>query len=280
MWNRSSRTYTAWKRCRRAHPVTPSQPNRTTPAARATKLWTKFGFTEPADLVLEDLAFALGVVVIEGRLDSADARLIRNRDKGLIRVREDIPEGGRKRFALGHELGHWELHAGVSQVFSCTSEDMLAGYKGSAHEVEANLFAAELLMPRNLFRRRMGNEDPLAPVLRDLAGYFQTSLTATAVRFVELADEKYAMVLVEDGRVRWWRASGAFEGFWIDPKLEVSPATLAGAYLNGEPLPPGAEEVDGDAWLGSKAPQVGDPLFEVAIPLTAYGQILSMLWPA
>ncbi len=258
----------------------PSQPNKIAPVARAAKLWARFGFSEPADLVLEDLAFALGVVVIEGHLDSADARLVRNQKKGLIRVRKDIPEGGRKRFAIGHEMGHWELHEGVSQVFSCTSEDMLSGYKGSAPEIEANLFAAELLMPRSLFRRQMGCENPSALVLRDLAGYFQTSLTATAVRFVELSDEKCAMVLVEDGRVRWWRASEVFDGFWLDSKMQVSSATVAGAHLTGEPLPHEAEEVDGDAWLGSKAARVADVLYEVAIPLTGYGQILTLLWPA
>jgi Zn-dependent peptidase ImmA (M78 family) len=260
--------------------VITSQPNRIAPVARAMKLWARFGFAEPTDLVLEDLAFALGVVVIEGRLDSAEARLIRNRDKGLIRVREDISEAGRKRFAIGHEMGHWELHAGVSQVFSCTSEDMLAGYKGSAHEIEANLFAAELLMPQSLFRRRAGANDPSVPVLRDLATYFQTSLTATALRFVETADEKYAMVVVEDGRVRWWRASEAFGGFWLDPKTVVQPDTVVGSVLNGEPLPTRAEKVDGEAWLGSKAASIAESLFEVAVPLTSYGQIISMLWPA
>src|SRR5262245_59118721 len=113
---------------------------------RAAKLWARYGFATPDDLVLEDLAFALGVVVLEGRLDSADARLIRRGQKGLIRVKEDIPEPGRKRFAVAHEIGHWELHQAVSQVLSCTSEDMVAQYKASPPEIEANYFAAELLM--------------------------------------------------------------------------------------------------------------------------------------
>lgn len=80
--------------------------------------------------------------------------------------------------------------------------------------------------------------------------------------------------------MRWRRASGAFDGFWIEPKSVVSPATVAGAYLAGELLPLEAEEVDGDAWLGSKAARVADPLYEVAIPLTRHGQVLSLLWPA
>src|SRR5262245_29936240 len=102
------------------------QPDRITPFAQAAKLWKRFGFTAPAELVPEDLAYVLGILVLEGPLDSADARLIRNRHKGLIRLNADIPEPGRKRFAIAHEVGHWLLHGNVSQILSCSSDDMVA----------------------------------------------------------------------------------------------------------------------------------------------------------
>src|SRR4051812_13642102 len=92
----------------------------------ARRIWKRYGFREPRDLVLEDLAFALGVVVLEEPLESADARLIRGTKSGIIRVNSNIPWEGRKRFAIGHELGHWHLHANVSQLLACTSEDMRA----------------------------------------------------------------------------------------------------------------------------------------------------------
>lgn len=256
------------------------QPNKVVPGARAMKLWTQYGFTSPTDLVLEDLAFALGVVVLEGRLDSADARLIRNGKKGLIRVKEDIPEPGRKRFAIAHEIGHWLMHESLSQVLSCTSEDMVDRYKSSVPELEANAFAAELLMPRTLYRCRVGTEVPSPALIKDLADYFRTTLTATVVRFVEVEEEACAMVVTENGRIRWWKANDRFDGFWLDSKAEVSPNTVAGAYLNGEPLPEEAEVVDGEAWLGKKSERVAESLYEVAIPLGRYGQIISLVWPA
>jgi hypothetical protein len=244
------------------------------------KLWARYGFTLPEDLVLEDLAYALGVVVVEGRLDSADARLIRKGLKGLIRLKQDIPEVGRKRFAIAHEIGHWLMHEAVSQVLSCTSEDMVAQYKTSAPELEANAFAAELLMPRHLFRKRVGTAVPSPRLLKELADYFRTTLTATIVRFVEVEEESCAMIVTEAGRVRWWRANERFDGFWIDARAEVSPNTVAGAYVNGEPIPEEAEEVDGEAWLGSRADRVASSLYEVAIPLGRYDQIISLVWPA
>ena len=98
------------------------------PTTEATRLWNLYGFETSADLVLEDLALAMGVVVLDGNLQAADAWLVRKGDKGIIRVRNTIPESGRRRFAVAHELGHWSLHKSLSQLLSCTSEDMLARY--------------------------------------------------------------------------------------------------------------------------------------------------------
>ena len=82
----------------------------------ASKTLRRFGLRDPRRLVLEDLAMALGVVVIDAPLQGAEARLVRRGEKGLIRVSEDIPELGRRRFAIGHELGHQiERHPGFGQ---------------------------------------------------------------------------------------------------------------------------------------------------------------------
>ena len=124
-----------------------NRPSPIIPHGKAHDVWKLYGFTSPKELVLEDLAFAMGVLVMEGRLDGAEARLLRKGSRGIMRVKADIPEPGHKRFAIAHELGHWLLHGSVSQVLACTSEDMVAQYKGSEPEIEANYFASALLMP-------------------------------------------------------------------------------------------------------------------------------------
>ncbi len=112
----------------------------------AAKLLRRFGLRDPRNLVLEDLAMALGVVVVDASLKGAEARLVRRGKKGLIRVSDAIPEAGRRRFAIAHELGHWSVHAHTSQLNLCLDEDIV-GYKGSREELEANAFAGSLLMP-------------------------------------------------------------------------------------------------------------------------------------
>ncbi|QQS09028.1 MAG: ImmA/IrrE family metallo-endopeptidase [Phycisphaerales bacterium] len=69
---------------------------------------------------------------------------------------------GRYRFTLAHEIGHWQLHRKVflrdetqmsltaisdAPAFVCRSTDQ------AREEVQANMFAAFLLMPRDLIRR-------------------------------------------------------------------------------------------------------------------------------
>ena len=192
------------------------KPSKVLAAGAAIKLWKLYRFPSARELVLEDLALALGVLVIEDRLDTAEARLVRNGPRGLLRVNEAIPERGRKRFAIAHEIGHWILHRDSSQLNICNNADMIAQYKASATEVEASFFAAELLMPQAAFAPLLRRVRPSFRLISELATEFDTSLTATAIRCVEVTDDYCAVVASEGGTIRWWKGSERFEErFWI-----------------------------------------------------------------
>jgi hypothetical protein len=129
---------------------------------------------------------------------------------------------------------------------------MAANYTGSVAELEANLFAAELLMPQALFLKKIQGTEPSVPFVKDLASYFLTTLTATIFRFIEVTNGQYAMIVSEGGKIRWWRASDAFSGsIWIHAGDALSPESSAGAYFaSGEGLRDDAEQVTASAWLG------------------------------
>lgn len=197
-------------------------PNTFIARAAARQLWLNYGFESARQLQLEDLAFAEGIIVAESPLESADAWLVRSDQRGIIRIRSSIPEAGRKRFAIAHELGHWFLHKHVSQLFTCTSEDLAARYRGSPVEIEANLFASELLMPSHLFASRAREAPPTIGCLENIAAEFQTSFTATAIRYIECATRACAVVCTREeapstsqdaadsNNIRWWMASRSF----------------------------------------------------------------------
>jgi Zn-dependent peptidase ImmA (M78 family) len=241
-------------------------------------LWRLYGITKPKELILEDLAFARNVIVTEGALDKMEARLLRRGDKGLIRIRKDIASPGQKRFAIAHELGHWELHKKESQFFACTSDDMVASYKRSTQEGEANLFAAGLLMPSDLFLTHAKKEEFSFQSISNLAEYFITSLTATAIRYVSLVNDYFAVICSEAGKIRWWSGSKDFENrFWIKRGTKLSSNTIAGDIFFNNSLSRGPEEVDIDMWCDKGSYCESDTFIEESKYFERYNQIITLL---
>ena len=148
--------------------------------------------TVPVDV--ERLAKRMGLRVIEEKLESEiSGMLYREGESAVILInRDDAPV--RKRFSIAHELGHYYLHAN-SSVFV----DRRVRYRDSnssqgifREEIEANNFAAELLMPEaqvfhettRLRARRftLGDEE----LIEELAKRFQVSRQAMEVRLANL----------------------------------------------------------------------------------------------
>ncbi|MBA2460979.1 MAG: ImmA/IrrE family metallo-endopeptidase [Actinobacteria bacterium] len=65
-----------------------------------------------------------------------------------ILVRADEPEP-RRRFTIAHELGHWtcQCREGTAQPVYCRADDIGVDPETKALEREANIFAANLVMP-------------------------------------------------------------------------------------------------------------------------------------
>jgi hypothetical protein len=91
----------------------------------------------------------------------------------------------RRRFTIGHELGHWVMHRTGQQALFCrrTSVDEQAAPPARDIEEEASAFAAGLLMPQWLFVRehaRCGGD------VAELGQAFGTSAAATERRVTAL----------------------------------------------------------------------------------------------
>lgn len=239
---------------------------------RARTVSSALNVTRPEEIVIEDIAMARGVYVTEGRLDGAEARLIRHGTRGVIRVKVDLPEEGRKRFAIAHELGHWELHSTMSQWALCEAEDV-AAYASSPPEIEANSFAAELLMPTLLVRPRCEDATPDLAVPRALAAEFRTSLTAAAVRFVEECRENCAVIFSESRKVTWWRAKEGSR-IWVERGLEIDRRSDAWEPKADSKM----QEVPVSAWFPDRELRVRQDAYEQSMVLGHYGTVLTLLW--
>jgi hypothetical protein len=99
----------------------------------------------PVEAIAEDY---LGLAVGEAELDGVSGLLYPAERAVFLNAQEPAT---RRRFTLAHELGHWvcqHLEGKEVPVF-CRAEEVGLDPAVKALEREANLFAAELLMPED-----------------------------------------------------------------------------------------------------------------------------------
>ncbi len=103
----------------------------------------------------------------------------------------------RKRFTVAHELGHFLMHQGdmvhvdrFNAVFQVKLRSEEASKGTDIEEIEANLFAAELLMPASFLKLDLDSMQPQdiedEEALRKLASIYEVSLQALTFRLVYL----------------------------------------------------------------------------------------------
>jgi Zn-dependent peptidase ImmA (M78 family) len=103
----------------------------------------------PVEAIAEDL---LGLSVGESESLEVSGMLLPVQREVWLNGTEPAP---RRRFTLAHEVGHWvcQVLEGRGAPVMCRAEEIGVG-EGRALEREANIFAAELLMPEELVRNR------------------------------------------------------------------------------------------------------------------------------
>jgi len=101
----------------------------------------------PVESIAEDL---LGLAVERRELD-VSGMLFPAERRILVNAAE--PET-RQRFTVAHELGHWicQCLEGTAQAVYCRAEDVGVDPEAKALEREANIFAANLVMPEPAVR--------------------------------------------------------------------------------------------------------------------------------
>lgn len=149
-----------------------------------------------------------------------------------IAYNSDITSRGRINFTLGHELGHYLVHRHAHPGgLSCSAEDVAAADRKI--EREADLFAADLLMPLDDFRRQIPPRDrPDVDALSGCASRYGVSLVASVLRWLGYTERRAVLAVSRDGYILWSRSSepalrtGAFFRTSREP-VEVPPASLA-----------------------------------------------------
>lgn len=200
------------------------------PRIKANQLIHSLKIRDHIDIIkhLEDICAHKGAFVQYSDLKNAEGRLVVNNGEGIITVPENSRYPGRTRYSIGHELGHFDLHLKQKDYWECSSADITNWHEHKNNqniELEANQYAAELLMPSHLVRNDITGSVPSFELAEVIHQKYQTSFTAASYKMIELT--KFAAILVcfKDGRVSYIKRSKEAEnmGLWPEHgKLDIN----------------------------------------------------------
>ena len=157
----------------------------------AREILERFGNHVPVDVEAIAKSYNLSIRT-QALEESVSGMLVIKDDGGLIGVNE-THHPNRQRFTVAHELGHFLLHRHASNVFIDTGpiffRDESSSDGSKLREIQANRFAAELLMPRRILVELLRSErfDPSDDAaLRRMANRIGVSSQALLIRLTKL----------------------------------------------------------------------------------------------
>ena len=161
----------------------------------ALRILRDYGITAPP-VDVSKLATSMGASVLADDLDpEVSGLLFRKPDQTVIAVNRDHAET-RRRFTIAHELGHLMLHEGRPLIVDhavrarMNFRDQRSSLATDREEIEANRFAAALLMRPDFIHAQMPNVMKRAlgerPTIEALARKFKVSPEAMEIRLTNL----------------------------------------------------------------------------------------------
>jgi hypothetical protein len=178
------------------------------PAILANRIISELGIDGPEELDIDVIAKFCGATIRYRPLDGCAGRVLGRVQSGRAVITVDNRAAfGRQRFTAAHELGHWLYDRGAV-MSSCADEVIARPWKTPGRENRANAFAAELLLPRFLVGQQLA-EGPLSfDAVVQIRELFATSITATAIRLVELARFPAMLICNAHGKRSWFCRGG------------------------------------------------------------------------
>lgn len=142
---------------------------------------------------VEVIARKLGALVRYSPFDGEISGMVyRDKDRTVIGV-NSFHHPNRQRFTVAHEIGHMLLHKGkevhIDRTFRVNLRDDVSSQAVDREEIEANRFAAELLMPKQMLMEDLKRQEIDFESEEDLlvlARKYRVSLQALTFRLANL----------------------------------------------------------------------------------------------
>ena len=208
---------------------------------------------------VEQLCALLDIISItETDTDAYEAALVMDELKasGAILLASGRT-GQRRRFSIGHELGHFLIPSHrphPDHPFSCSLTDLHQldpkdRDRRRRVEAEANRFAAHLLMPPKLIRARMRQQEVSLESIVGLSRDLGVSKEAMARAWVDASREPVAVIVAQHGAIARQYRSEDFP--WLPTGIgQALPNGSEASEFTGSPGQySDIEEIEADIWL-------------------------------
>ncbi|WP_342208191.1 ImmA/IrrE family metallo-endopeptidase [Shewanella xiamenensis] len=206
----------------------------------------EFAISEPREIDIEAIAYEHQAIVLERPLNGCEAMIIGAGDKATITVNSasDTP---RKRFSVGHELGHWFRDRGkVGNL--CSHCDMENPSGVSKHrENIANSYASELLVPSYLLKDHLAGSRLDLDLMSAVKSAFDTSFMMTMRRVITSDHHMGHFVIYrKDGSRYLFHKNSSLPGSFFPTSTAPEGSKIHDLIFRG--VKSSAGEVDGNVW--------------------------------
>jgi Zn-dependent peptidase ImmA (M78 family) len=161
---------------------------------RAVSLLLEQHAVKAAPVPIDRIVRAAGITLRSGDLGEVSGLLARSANQTVIGVNANHPKT-RQRFTIAHEFAHFVLHEGMSshvdKEYKVNFRSAESSEGTNVEEIEANVFAASILMPRQFLEHDQAiNVLDSDELVRGLAAKYKVSGHAMSLRLANVY--KYA----------------------------------------------------------------------------------------
>ncbi|MGH9160060.1 MAG: ImmA/IrrE family metallo-endopeptidase [Vicinamibacteraceae bacterium] len=238
----------------------------------------------PVDPVAVAGAVGIEVRPMPAETGGVSGMLLRAGNTFGIAYATHIESQGFRNFSIAHELGHYFLEGHIDAVLATGDRhESHAGFgSDDRYELEADHFAASLLMPESLFAMAISEAGQGLAAIEQLAARCVTSLTATAIRYAQCTGDVVAVVVSAGRRVKYCFMSDALQELAGNNRISkndlLPPGTVTAEFNKDPDRVRRAERTAGTSdlqdWIGGP---YGVELAEEVVGLGGYGKTLTVL---
>lgn len=254
--------------------------NKSIPVKNAERIINEYRIGGPAELDLELIANAEGIIVEETDLGKLLGKITYDSNCGIIKINNRIKGEGQKRFTLAHELGHYfnEYDLKMNPFYRHIDRFSLFN-SGKKLEDDANEFAAELLMHKPWFSKYIRDKKLSMELLKEISNQFGVSISAAGFRYAEIGKYPCAIIFSTEGEIKWKAINEYFPFQYIKYKSRVPNESAAADFFAGREMQTCEDLIEAKYWFPEdRKIERGVYLFEQCFSMPGYNSVLTLLW--